>query len=169
MNIGTTPRQAFDDRDAALRALVSGTQDVIKQLQRLPDKDKQAVVAVLALAQFMGVYASSRARPDPTLVPEFYQSISALSPRIAARFDVRHIASACRDESIAYASAMASCLKDRNKTEDQCEVESASEAAGEVLCMLKQIESLKGVFGSIFRSKFPPGPQPRPVSRTGRR
>lgn len=156
-------RQTFEDRDAAVRSLLSVTADMVKRLHSLRDDDKQAVVAVVALSQFVAAYARSRARPDETIVSGFYEAIGALSPDISGRLDFRRIAFACRDESIAYASAMAKCLKDGNKTEDQCEVESASQAASEVLCMMRQLEALKGIFGRIFGTKFPPGPQPRPV------
>ena len=156
-------RKTFEDRDAAVRSLLSITADMVKRLQSLPDDDKQAVVATVALSQIVAAYAHSRTRPDETIVAGFYEAFGALSPGISGRIDSRSIVFACLDESIAYASAMARCLEDDNKSEVQCDKESASAASAELLCMMGQIEALKGVLGNIFEFKFPPGPQPRPI------
>jgi len=155
--------RTFKDRDAAIRSLLSVTHDLVKKLRSLPVKEKQAVVGLLALSQFVGVYARSRARPDETIICGFHRDIGVLSPEVAARLDFRGHAFACRDESIAYATAMARCLEDGKKTEDRCELENEGEMVAELLCVIKQIEAYKGIFETIFGAKFPPGPQPKPI------
>ncbi len=79
----------------------------------------------------------------------------------------------CMNESLSYASSMASCLaRDRNndgnpdKTQDECETESAPSSASFVQCQLGQIEILRKEIIDFVRPPFPgPGPGPIPFSQ----
>src|SRR5688572_17613435 len=138
------------DRDAALQSLLSAVPGMVKQLKTLNADQKQAVLGIAALSHYAGVYAGSPLRPNATLLSNFYRDVGGISAASAARFRLGNIASACRAESIAYAASMARCLADGNKSERECEVQSAPEAAAEIACMLKQMESLKGILAKIF-------------------
>lgn len=160
MEEDATRNETLKRRDVAIESLVSGGRELIQRLEGLAREEKDIVVALMAVSHFVGVYARSRARPNPKIVTDFYHNVGALSPEISRRLDLRSIVLACLDQSIAYATAMAKCLEDESKTEDECERENWPEAAAEIACVMKELEELKRAISEGIRVRFPPGPPP---------
>jgi len=67
----------------------------------------------------------------------------------------------CMDESISYASGMASCLEE-GKSEAQCERENAEAASAEVACWMREMEGHRKWIVDLLRFPIPPPPGPIP-------
>ena len=67
----------------------------------------------------------------------------------------------CMDESISYASAMASCL-DEGKSEDECDRENAESASAEVTCWMRELANSRHWLLELLRFPLPPHPGSNP-------
>lgn len=148
-------------RDKIVKGLLSQVNALTKSLHHLADPDRERIVALIAAAQMLTVYERSENRPDTKLARQFEGAVTALSPNIAERLGVGLFSRACLGESVGYATAMARCLSDSRKNQEQCERESAPQAGAEIACVMKALDGLIKSIRPIIPGPIP-GPQPKP-------
>lgn len=128
-------------------------------LQSLNEQQQASVAALLILTRVTAQAQALRpARATGPLEAVWNRLPDVCPPVRTASFS----RGGCLDASIAYASAMASCLKD-GKPESECERVAAPEGAAEIACMMRQLEGLRGLIGGLPGRRWPPGPFPWPI------
>ncbi len=143
------------------RGTFAGLQDTMQtarnNLQHLPQRDRETLVALVRSATILGALGRSRLPGATRRLAAIQHPIWELAPEVAMEFDAPGKSAACLDASVAYASAMARCQEDNpDKTEDQCHQENSSAAAAEVACVVRQLDDLQALLDGLVAS--PPEP-----------
>ena len=162
MALQTSVSEHRKQRDDLAKNLLGEVSRLSESLRHLDQRDRDCIVALVAATQLFTAYERSDNRPDVQLGKQFESAIATLAPIAARRIAVSSLTRACLTEGIGYAGAMAGCLKDKNKTHDQCEQESATEAAAEITCVMKALDELIKHIREIVPGPVP-GPQPMPT------
>jgi hypothetical protein len=162
MALQTSVSEHRTQRDHLAKNLLSEVGRLSELLRHLDERDRDCIVALVAATQLFTVYERSDNRPDVQLTKQFESAIATLAPVAARRIAVSSLTGACLTESLGYAKAMAGCLKDKNKTQDQCERDSAPQAAAEIICVMKALDEMIKHIREIVPGPVP-GPQPMPI------
>jgi hypothetical protein len=116
---------------------------------------------LIACKEGTTVALGMRADAQPTIIGlarDNERNILALRTELLVR---PRIIQFCMDESISYASGMASCLEE-GKSEDQCDLENAEAASAEVACWMREMEGHRTWIVDLLRLPIPPRPDPIP-------
>lgn len=153
----TAVKESRANRDQAVRELLKEVAPLTKALSGLDQNQRAAIVGLVAATKAVSSYQRSHNHPSQELIRRFDGLVEGLAPPAAKALGISGLGRGCLDESIAYAGSMSRCLKE-GKTADECERQSAPEAAGEIACMMKQLEALMKQLRVIGRGPFP-GPR----------
>ncbi len=126
--------------------------DALELLARLDNAERYAVGSLVISGITLGRSAwlsSDRAEVD--------RFLSLFEERCFVKKPLNFSRGDCYDESIAYASGMASCEKKTGKEKQLCELEVEVKSGGRLIeCQMRLINEVR-----VERPR-PPGPQPRP-------
>ncbi len=162
------PQQPTEQERAALRTANAGYDTLRTKLAQsvaylgaplrtLNPAQQASLAALLVLTRATAQAELLQAQPGGHALDAIWNELPAICPPIRTATFSR---GGCLDESTAYASSMASCLKDGKKTEAQCEALASPELAAVVLCEMWALEALQGLIGRIPGRTWPTGPFP---------
>ncbi len=153
----------IEKRDDAIRQLVAETDSVLKRLEGLDQKEKNAVVALLALTKAVGKYENITLQRDDTIVNSHYKALSDFSENFSRVFDVKSFILVCFEETVSCVSARKRC-RDEGRSEDECERRPDVLAAcgEEAACITSQFVKIKKGIPDILGGRTPWPPQPKP-------
>lgn len=156
---------ALQDREKAMSQLAADSKEALHRLKGLSGEEKSAVVALMAISRASAAYESRFLKKDDAALRALYRDLGQFSPAYRAPGNfLLSLRTACFDQSLACASAQASCRKG-GKTDAECERSfSVIEAcANEMACVTKELQQLHKGFPTILGGRpWPPGPQPFP-------
>jgi len=165
-----TPEQKAADRAKLVDArkqlaqetarMANVTGQIAGPLKNLSEEQIASVVALSYLAESVTLASSPNARlPEGTAAP-FKNELGAVHPGLSQVGDGAPLALACFDESVACASALKKC-EDDGRGEEAC-FESWGPCAQETVCVMRQLDAMRGRIGDIFGRLKPPKPIPWP-------
>mgnify|MGYP006921591111 CR=1 FL=1 len=128
--------------------MLAAADPALKPLASMNNEQKQAVLVALAVMDRLSAYEASMIAKDQALIQRWQASVGRRIPGVG-RVLQHGPRWGCSDANIAYASGMASCLSDENKSEEDCERENAGKAAAVIQCMMREIEDLTGILPEI--------------------
>lgn len=134
--------------------------DYIKQPLGTLDREQRAAVAALVMMTRVAAQQQSLGAKDSTLIDKMWVEIPDFCPPIPEVS--MNLFGDCRDQEMAYATSMARCLEDGDKSEADCEKESYGDLTAAVMCRMQEIEALAGVIREIPGRDWPPSPIPWP-------
>lgn len=159
----------MDDRDVSkqaaarnqqLSAMVEFAATASRNLSTLSADQRSEILALVFVGQATAIATRSGARPPARLDEQFVEALSPLFPGRPSP-SLSGLWAGCQGASVAYASGMATCMKDKSKTREQCETENAGAAAAEIGCYMNALEKLRELMGRLPGGREPwPGPPP---------
>lgn len=142
--------------------VIAASSAILEPLRTLNQEQQVAAVSLALLVQGVAAYQVSQLAPDNSLVADFRRVLVDVSPTFGRMRDPVSLMMACMDESVAYASALASCeADDPPRDEDEC-TEAWGPGASETRCMMGAIQNLQMIINDLFGQLDPPGPLPFP-------
>ena len=148
-----------------MRRVVAASGVILEPLRTLNHEQQVAAVSLAFLVQGVAAYQVSQLAPDTAVVAGFRRVLVDVSPMFGRMGDPVSLVMACMDESIAYASAMASCqADDPPRDEDECP-EAWGPGAEVTQCMMEALQNLQGIINDLLGQLDPPGPMPFPERR----
>lgn len=154
---------AFEKRNDAMRKLAQESRVVIDELQKLSEKEKSAVVALVTLSKAVSAYEAVRVRANEEPLRIYYKTLGQLSPAYKAPGKFQSILGACFDQSVGCLSALQSCEAE-GRSHDDCEADpGVIQACGaEATCFFSAFLKLEKVIPDILGGRDPWPPQPFP-------
>jgi hypothetical protein len=134
------------DRDMLATRLLDEVERFMEPLRGLDEHQRLSIVAVVAAAQLMTVYERTSGRPFAPIGERFDQMVTALHSE-GGRLNAG-LRKACLPESMAYATALALCLRERGRPYDR-ERQNAAQAAAEMQCIMMQLEAMLGAMQQL--------------------
>jgi hypothetical protein len=150
--VDTTPETRFD-RDMLAMRLLDEVQRLMEPLRDLDEHQRLAIVAVVAAAQLMTVYERTVSAPIAPIGERFDGFVGTLHTE-GGRL-MAGLRKACLPESIAYATALALCHRERRRAEE-CERLTAAPAAVEMDCIMTQLEAMIGAMQRLSVGGYRP-------------
>ncbi len=159
----TAEPAAIEKRDEAMRQLAGETKTVLQALKGLDAKEKDAVVALVALTKAVEKYEAMRLSKDATVVGAYYKDLSNYSDRFNLLAEFRSAIMGCFNASVSCLSARKKCL-DEGRTEAQCDRDPKviEPCANEAACIAGAFLKLKKGLPDILGGRNPWPPQPFP-------
>lgn len=130
-----------------------------KPLKNLNEEQAASLAALLVVTRQAALMEGYPTKTTDKFSGLFWTEIQNICPPLK-KFEIDR--GGCIDEHIAYASAMASCLAEEGKTEEDCERENWPEGAAVTDCIMHEMEKMKGLIGKIGGRVWPPKPFPWP-------
>lgn len=138
------------------------TKHVAEPLKNLSEEQVASVIALSYLAQGIALANSPTVTLPEDIETRFKDEIGSVSPGLSRVGDASSIFLACFDQSVACASALASCRnEDPPRSEEDC-FESWGPCGQEVMCWMRELEAMRGRINDIFGGLRPPKPIPWP-------
>ncbi len=153
----------YNKRDEALNILLKQNQNIVRNLKSLDDKERNSVIALVALTKAVTRYEVFAARSDKKLVGEFYKQLGELSPAYAAPGKFQVLLNSCFDQSVSCLQAKKECLDEGGK-EDECDrnPKVVQPCANEAICVINEFINLNHGIPDILGGRDPWPSQPFP-------
>jgi hypothetical protein len=152
-------QKALSHYDTLADQLAQSVAYLGQPLQSLSEQQQASIAALLILTRVTAQAEAVRPADAKGALEAVWGRMADVCPPVRS---VSFSRGGCLDQSIAYAGAMARCLKE-GKSESECEKLSAPEGAAEIACVMRQLEGLQGVIGGLPGRRWPPAPFPWPI------
>lgn len=145
-----------------MHRVVAASGAILEPLRTLNHEQQVAAVSLALIVQGVAAYQISRLAPDITVVAGFRRTLAEVSPLFGRMGDAVSVVMACMDESIAYASVLASCEnEDPPRQEDEC-FEAWGPGGEEIQCLMRALQNLQRDINGLIGQLDPPRPIPFP-------
>jgi hypothetical protein len=163
--------EALGQRTDAVKTLAADASQMVNELVRLGETERNAVAGLVAMSKAVALY-ESRLGADSDVLREFYNSLTGYSAAFAGVGKFQAVI-ACFDASVACLGALKECEEEAeqgNRNADQCngDPKVVEPCANEALCMLAEFEKLHEAVPDLLAGRDPWPPQPFPYERPGR-
>ena len=140
--------------------MANATGQIAGPLKNLSEEQIASVVALSYVAESVALASSPNARLPEGTAARFKNELGVVHPGLSQMAGGGSLVLACFDESVACASALKKC-EDDGRGEEAC-FESWGPCAQETVCVMRQLDAMRGRIGDIFGRLKPPKPIPWP-------
>lgn len=155
----TEAREKLEQQAAQM---VKVTKHIAVPLKNLSEEQVASTVALWYLAQGIALAHSPTVTLPEGIATRFKDEIGTVSPGLTRVVDASSIPFACSDEMVACVMALAGCEnEDPPRSEEEC-FESWGPCAEQTMCLMRELEAMRGRINDIFRGLRPPKPIPWP-------
>jgi hypothetical protein len=154
---------AFRGREKAMRELAGDNKNIVDSLKTLTAKQKNAVVALMALTRAAATYESRFMKKDDASLRALYGPLSQLSPAYRAPGKFQSLLAGCFNVTASCLKAQKQCHDD-GKKEDECDRDPKvlEPCANEAICVTNEFLKLHKEIPRILEGRDPWPPQPFP-------
>ena len=154
--------EARETLTAETDQLVKVTKHIAAPLKNLSEEQVASTVALWYLAQGIALAHSPTVTLPEGIATRFKDEIGTVSPGLTRVVDASSIRFACSDEMVACVMALAGCEnEDPPRSEEEC-FESWGPCAEQTMCLMRELEAMRGRINDIFGGLRPPRPIPWP-------
>ncbi len=135
---------------------IAVTKSVAEPLAKLNEEQVASTVALWYLAQGIALAHSPTVTLPEGIATRFKDEIGTVSPGLTRVVDASLIRFACSDEMVACVMALAGCEnEDPPRSEEEC-FESWGPCAEQTMCLMRELEAMRGRINDIFGGLGPP-------------
>ncbi|MEE9555403.1 MAG: hypothetical protein V3W18_14035 [candidate division Zixibacteria bacterium] len=146
--------------DKNLRQMAMATKQIAAPLKALTPEEMVSVASLIMVSNNLTAARAGGIEFEKEIREIFVAELVAISPELGKAVAPGIFGGACWDQSLAYASAMASCEKDGTSEEDCWE---ANGALGTLMgCEQREMARLKEEIKDLWGGLKPPKPDPWP-------